>query len=96
MTKFITIANGIPNLVNATGSAIYDQTLVVGVGGIANGTAISLPSSQTYTGLELQVILNGTGQEYSTDYVYVGSGTKTQISMNIDLVQGDRLRFRIQ
>jgi hypothetical protein len=95
MTKFVTMTNGIPHLVNATGSSIYDATYVAS-GTITNGTAITLPSSQTYSSSELQVYLNGVAQEYSTDYVYVGSGTRTQISMNIDLVQGDRLRFRIQ
>jgi hypothetical protein len=86
------------------GATVYDQSwlLVVSapaageiVGPITSGTPISLPGSQTYTGSELKVFLNGNSLEYVVDFSYVGSGARTQISVTFDLVVGDRLRFRI-
>lgn len=63
---------------------------------ITAGTAVTLPSSQTYNSGELEVYLNGDRIEAVLDYTYVGAGpTRTQIQFTFDLVAGDRLRFRI-
>lgn len=76
---------------------VYDQSILISAGGITAGTGITLPSSRTYEGKELEIILNGQDMEYNVDFVWVGSGdNKTQISFLYDLVENDRVRFRIQ
>lgn len=74
---------------------IYDEIIVVG-STITTGTNITLPNSQTYTDVELEVYLNGQLLETVTDYNYVGGlPPRTQIAMTFDLMAGDRLRFRM-
>jgi hypothetical protein len=82
-------------------STIYDRYLeVVASGAGANqingpitaGTNITLPSSQTYTGDELQVFLNGLRLDNVLDYNHVSS---TQISFLFNLEVTDVLRFYI-
>jgi hypothetical protein len=72
---------------------IYDEIIAVG-STITTGTAITLPNSQTYTDVELEVYLNGQLLEDVSDYNYVGIAPRTQIQMTFDLIAGDRLRFR--
>ena len=75
---------------------IYDETTVIGSGGISTGTPITLPSSKTFTGDELELFLGGQFLEPGFDYTYVGDGTDyTQISVTFDLLENERLRFRI-
>lgn len=75
--------------------AIYDEIIVVN-STITTGTNITLPNSQTYTDVELEVYLNGQLLESVGDYNYVGAlPPRTQIAMTFDLVAGDRLRFRM-
>jgi hypothetical protein len=93
MAKFLQIVNGIPRMVS-TSSTTYDQLATIG-GTITAGTAITLPSSQTYTGVELQVYVNGIFQEVTVDYNYVGSAPRTQVTFTYDLLTTDQLRFRI-
>lgn len=94
MAKFIRLVNGVPRHQDETTVSIYDQIYTVS-GTITTGTAITLPSSGTYSSSELEVRLNGQRLEPIYDYNYVGSGTRTQISMTFDLVDSDRLRFRV-
>lgn len=74
---------------------IYDQVIVVNTT-ITTGTNITLPSSQTYSDVELEVYLNGQLMQSVVDYNYVGAlPPRTQIAMTFDLIAGDRLRFRM-
>lgn len=75
--------------------SIYDQTTIIGVGGISTGAPLTLPNSQTYTGIELEVYLNGQRVEDVLDFNWVGTAPRTQITMTFDLIQGDQVRFRI-
>jgi hypothetical protein len=93
MAKVLTYSLGIPRLRDEGSSYTYEGVYVAS-GTITSGTPISLPSSETYVGNELIVELNGVGMEVTSDYDYVGSGNRTQISMTFDLVIGDRLKFR--
>jgi hypothetical protein len=97
MSRALVLVDGIPRMrgVYATAPTIYDDSLVVGAGGIETGTPIELPSGQLYQGSELEVYLNGSAMEYGNDYQYVGTGSKSQIEMTFDLTEGDQLRFRI-
>lgn len=63
-------------------------------GPISASTNITLPASGTYLGDELILTLNGSYLEPGFDYNYVGTGTRTQVSMTFDLVVGDRLDFK--
>jgi|GEM_PF-5661394 hypothetical protein len=102
MAKFLRLVNGIMKSFEESGSStIYDRYLeVVASGAGANqingpitaGTNITLPSSQTYTGDELQVFLNGLRLDNVLDYNHVSS---TQISFLFNLEVTDVLRFYI-
>lgn len=74
---------------------IYDEVIVVGAGGITTGTNIALPNAGTYSGDDLEVYLNGEFMEKDLDWNEVGSVPRTDIQMTFDLVEGDRLRFRV-
>ena len=73
---------------------IYDETTVVGAGGISTGTSITLPGGGDYVGDDLEVFLNGEFMDQGIDWSTVGAAPRTQIQMTFDLVEGDRLRFR--
>lgn len=73
---------------------VYDETVVVGVGGLSAGTNITLPNSETYKDVELTVYLGGDLIEVTEDYNYVGSDPRTQIQIIVDLFENERLRFR--
>ncbi len=76
---------------------VYDQSILITAGGLPASTPITLPSSRTYEGKELEIVLNGQDMEYNVDFVWIGSGdTKTQIAFLYDLYENDRVRFRIQ
>lgn len=88
-------------------TTIYDQRLTIVASGasgsnqmngpVTAGTNVTLPSSGTYSGLELQVYLNGDRLESVVDYTYVGVGaSKTQIQFTFGLVAGDTVDFVIQ
>lgn len=106
MAKVLSLVNGIPRMVDESGSpAIYDVNILVVSGTPADqyelqgpidtGTPITLPESKTYLGEELEVYLNDIREDELIHYNQVGSGTKTQISFLFDLIVGDRIRFRI-
>jgi hypothetical protein len=93
--KYLRLVNGIARMtLSPVASEIYDQTTVI-VGTVTTGTNLTLPSSGTYTNAELKVDLNGILLEPVIDYNYVGSAPRTQIQATFDLIDGDRLRFKI-
>ena len=106
MANVLSLVNGIPRTiqVSETSPVIYDQTITVVesspganeiLGPVTTGTDITLPNSQTYEGLELEVWLNGQRLEDSFDYNYIGSIPRTDLEFTFDLVVGDEIRFRI-
>ena len=89
----LSLVNGLARMTaESSNPTIYDQSYTA-VGAITSGTPITLPNSGTYTGLELEVFLNGIRINLTSDFSYVGSGTKTQISMAYNLENNDVLRF---
>jgi hypothetical protein len=91
----LALVNGIPRMVaEASAVTIYDQTYDV-VSGITTGTSVTLPSSGTYTGEELEIRLNGVRMDSGIDYNFVGSPPRTQVAFTFDLVIGDQLNFRV-
>jgi hypothetical protein len=94
MSNFLTIVNGYPRLVPEAGSsAIYDQSVVL-VSPVSTGTPYTLPASGNYVGDELEVYLDGQVLDSGSDFTFVGSGTKTQVTFTFDLLAGDNIRFR--
>ena len=95
-TGFLRLSNGIPRTFPESASLpIFDETITIGAGGVTTGTLVTLPSSQTYSGEELELYLNGQRIDSVIDYNFEGSIPRTQISFTFDLVEGDLLRFRI-
>ena len=102
MGKFTRLTNGILKSFEEAGSSpIYDQTLEVVASGagagqingpITAGTNITLPLSQTYTGDELQVFVNGLRLTDGFDY---STPNSTQISFTFNIVVNDLIRFFI-
>lgn len=102
MAKFLRLNNGIPRSFNEAGSTpIYDESLLVVASGagageidgpISAGTPITLPGGQTYTGVELEVYLNGDRIEDVIDYTFTSS---TEVTFTFDVEVRDRIRFRI-
>ncbi len=80
-------------VLNTTTGTVYNETLVIGVGGVSTGSPITLPNSETYLGQELQVELNSSVVELGSDYEYTGIGVKNEIAFTFDLVQGDEVTF---
>jgi hypothetical protein len=93
MASFLQLINGVPRMVADT--TVYDQTYTIPAGGVSAGVPITLPSSKTYNSSELEVQLNGVGMFVTSDYNYVGSVPRTQISFTYDLPQNYVVRFRI-
>ena len=83
---------GMPRI---SSSVIYDEFITIGVGGLTAGATLTLPSSQTYTDVDLEVSLEGEILDVVQDYNYVGSAPRTQITTVIDLLEGEKIRFRI-
>lgn len=104
ITKALQVVNGLPRMVTVLPD-VYDQRLKVVSGAPADstevtgpvtaGTSLTLPVSGNYTGTELEIDFNGQGPLVVVrDFVYVGSGTKTQVQMTFNLNVGDELHFR--
>ena len=102
MAKFLRLSNGVPrSFTESSGISIYDESLLVVASGagageingpITAGTPVTLPASQTYTGAELEIYLNGDRIEDVIDYTFTSS---TQVTFTFDITVRDRLRFRI-
>ena len=100
MADALIMVNGIPRMraVSTTGGAVYDETFMVGVGGISAGTPISLPNAGTYNDIDLEIFVGGQFLEPDgVDYNYVGVGPgRTQVTFVNDLFEGDLVRFRVE
>lgn len=95
MAKKLTLVNGLPRMVDESASpTIYDETFSVGAT-ISTGTPVTLPNSGTYSDEELEVRLNGVRMDSGSDYSFVGSPPRTQVTFTFDLVDGDVLNFRV-
>ncbi len=110
----LALISGIPRMQSITVSLplIYDQSVLIVASGatpptsltgpVSSGTAITLPSSGSYTLnansiANLQVYLNGDRIEQVFDWTTSGAGpTFTAIQLTFGLVVGDRLDFRIE
>lgn len=107
MGKFLRLSNGVPRSFNESASLpIYDERLTIVSGAPADsnemtgpvnaGVNVTLPNGGEYTGLELQIYLNGDRLESVFDYAYVGSAPRTQVQFTFGLVVGDTVDFVIQ
>lgn len=97
MSIALKLVNGIPRSVTVSAtSSFYDETVTVPNGGYTPGTVVTLPSSMTYTDIELLVFLDGQLLEVGDDYTYVGTAPRTQIQIIPELFENEKLRFRIQ
>jgi hypothetical protein len=102
MAKKLALVQGIPRMTEESASpTIYDETLEVvssGAGAgeingpISAGTPVTLPSSKTYTGNELEVWLDGDRLKPTFDYTFNSS---TTVAFTFELKPGDVIRFRI-
>jgi hypothetical protein len=102
MAKKLALSNGLPRMIEESSApTIYDETLEVvssGAGAgqingpITAGTPVTLPSSQTYTGDELEVYLDGSRLVPVLDYTFNSS---TTVAFTFELKAGDVIRFRI-
>jgi len=106
MAKKLALVNGIPKMVDESGSpTIYDESLTVvesgagageiNVADVETGDPITLPDAKTYTSDELEVYINGQRVDAVIDYNYEGSPPRTQISLTFDGEVGDVIRFRV-
>lgn len=104
MASFLRLVAGQAKTFAESLVTIYDQPLTVVASGaganqingpVTTGTSVTLPSSGSYVGEELEIRLSGQRLEALYDYNYVGSGTKTQVAFTFDLAVGDRLDFRV-
>ena len=106
MADALRLVNGIPRTVDIpTGTASTYEGIVTVVSGtpaddteiqgpVSSGTNITLPASETYTDEELKVFINGNIGYLSSDYSYVGAGSRTQIQILRDLEIDDKIMFR--
>lgn len=95
MGKVLRIVNGIPRQVDESASpVIYDEVVTINTT-ITTGTSLTLPSSRTYDSAELEIYLNTQRLVPLVDYNYVGSVPRTQVSFTFDLLNTDRIRYRI-
>jgi len=105
--KFLRLVSGLPRMVDESGTpTIYDDYLIVVESGASganeinladceSGDEITLPNSGTYDGDNLEVYFNGDRVQDVFDYNWVGTGTRTKITMTFSLNVGDKLRFRV-
>lgn len=113
-TSALVLINGVPRMQSITASQplIYDQSVSIVTSGatppgslngpITAGTAVTLPSSGSYTLnvnniANLQVYLNGDRLEQVFDWTTSGSGPNfTAVQFTFQLNAGDRIDFRIE
>jgi hypothetical protein len=95
MANFMRLSNGYPrSFAESSSFTIYDQEVTL-ASTLTTGTSYTLPTSGTYSSTELQVYLNGQRLAPTTDYSYVGSIPRSQVSFTFDLLIGDKLRFYV-
>lgn len=75
--------------------SIYDQIYSVG-STITSGTPVTLPSSGSYTGNELEVYLNGIFLSFDSNGWQTSGGgpTYTAVTFAGNLINGDYIHFR--
>jgi hypothetical protein len=96
-TKFLTLSGGIPRMqIVSSQNVTGDETLVVGAGGISSSSTSTIPNGLEYTDIDLEVYLNGQFLEEGQEYSYVGTAPRNQVQWLINLVEGDRVRFRVE
>jgi hypothetical protein len=106
MAKKLELINGLPRMTDESGTpTIYDDYISIVASGasgpnelngpIIAGTSVTLPNSGTYAGDNLEIRLNDIRLEDVEDYMYVGSGARTQVQFTFELLPQDRLRFRV-
>lgn len=73
----------------------YDETLVIGPGGVTAGTPISLPNGGEYlSGSDLSITINGgSALVFGTDYQEYGDCILTQVVFTFNLLENDQVRF---
>lgn len=113
MSLALALVSGVPRQQTVTASLplIYDQSIAVVASGASGpnqinaspaSTAITLPSSETYTlntnsVANLQIYLNGDRTEQTFDWNTVGGGPNyTQFSFTFAVVAGDRIDLVIE
>lgn len=83
----------IPNNGILIAKSAYDEIVDI----VANAVApviITLPNGETYQDDELWVELRGQLLRPGTDYTFLGTGARTQISILQDVVVGDSIRIK--
>jgi hypothetical protein len=93
------LVNGVPRTVTIATTAsegIYDETIVADSLGYAVNDIITLPSSGSYESVDLKIFHDGSFWEPGVDYNYVGTGTRTQIELLRPVLEGEKLRFRVE
>lgn len=103
----LALINGLPRMTAESAALpdIYDDYLTVVSSGASGaneinladaeaGDNITLPNSGSYEGDDLEVYLNGNLLDVVFDYNYVGTGTRTQITLTFDAAVDDVIRFR--
>lgn len=94
MSNFLRISNGYARLLSENSITIYDESVIL-ASNVTSGSNYTLPNSGSYTGEELEIMLDGQVLDSGSDYSFVGAGpTRTQVSFTFDLIIGDNLRFR--
>lgn len=95
MGKFLRLVNGVPRMQDEASSVtIYDEEIELSAT-LTTGNPLTLPSSGTYNSDELEVYLNGQRLNSVVDYNYYGSVPRTAVSFTFDLVDGYKVRFRV-
>lgn len=88
MTKFVQLVNGVPTMVEDSGSTPYNESEYFFTG-LAADTPVSLPNSGEFndpSGKDIIVVVNKRVVEHSRDYEIVGvSAPFTQIKFIYDL-----------
>ena len=82
--------------VEGNAGSIFDETIIIGVGGLVAGSMLTLPSSKEYFDIDLKLYLGGQLLAVVEDYNYVGASPRTQIQTVFDLLEDERVRFRIE
>jgi hypothetical protein len=96
MGRFLRLSGGVARSFDEASvlPSIYDQEVVF-VSNLTTGSSYTIPGGQTYNSSELQIYLNGQVLAPTTDYAYISTPPRTQVSFTFDILIGDRVRFYI-
>lgn len=73
-------------------TANYVSSYYVGAT-ITAGTNVTLPNGETYTSTELKIYVDGKRQYLTSDFNYVGSPPRTQVTFTFDIAAGSWILF---